>query len=64
MNKEVKNLMKINDFYLLRSNNHAVWKHRVTGKLVTTAKTPKSVGSALFCIKRDIRNETGELYGK
>ena len=63
MNKELKNLMKINDFYLLRSNKHAVWKHKVSGKLVTTAKTPKSVGNALFCIKRDIRKEIGELNG-
>ena len=62
MNKELKNLMKINDFYLLRSNKHAVWKHKVSGKL-NNKKTPKSVGNALFCIKRDIRNEIGELNG-
>jgi len=64
MNKEVKSLMINNDFYLLRSKKHAVWKHFPTGKIVTTAKTPRSVGNTLLNIQRDIRHEVGRLNGK
>ena len=61
MNKDIKKVMVSNDFYLVRSKKHAIWRHSPTGVTVTTAKTPKSRGNALLQIKRDIRNCIGEL---
>ena len=61
MNKDIKRIMISNDFYLVRTKKHAIWRHSPTGVIVTTAKTPKPRGNALFQIKRDIKNCVGAV---
>ena len=56
MNKELKKLMKENNFFLLRQKKHLVWKH-ISGGIVTTAKTP-SCHRAFKNIVREIEAVT------
>lgn len=61
MNKEIEKTMREEGFFLLRSKNHAVWKHTENGYLVTTSKTPRSEQSALYEIRKNIRRQKGEV---
>lgn len=61
MKKELKKLMKKNNFDLLRKKNHLVWIHQITGKKVTTSATP-SCQNAIKNIMRDIKHEVGICY--
>tara|TARA_B100000575_G_scaffold265455_1_gene242025 strand:- start:93 stop:350 length:258 start_codon:yes stop_codon:yes gene_type:complete len=56
MGKEIKKLMKENNYELVRSKRHLIWKHRIFGGMITTPKTP-SDWRALKNIQRDIRNQ-------
>jgi len=60
MPKELKKLMKKNDFVIARMKNHLIWKH-VTGAIVVTPKTPSDV-RALKNIRRDIKRTVGVVY--
>jgi predicted RNA binding protein YcfA (HicA-like mRNA interferase family) len=60
MTKELKKLMKKNDFTLIRQKKHLVWEH-TTGGLVTTSSTP-SCKNALRNIMKDIKTVTGACY--
>ena len=55
MKKEIKKLMKKNDFTLIRTGKHHIWQHEFTKKKVTTSTSP-SRGNALNMIKSDIRS--------
>ena len=59
MNKDIKRIMVSNDFYLVRTKKHAIWRHSPTGVTVTPRKNTKSRGNVLLQIKRDIRNCVG-----
>ena len=61
MPKDLKKLMKKNDFVVTRMNKHIVWKHKETGAIVTTSKTP-SCKFALKNIMKDIKKEVGVVY--
>jgi len=56
MGKEIKKLMKENNYELVRAKKHLIWKHKVFGGMITTPKTP-SDWRALKNIQRDIRNQ-------
>ena len=56
MGKEIKKLMKENDYELIRSKKHFIWKHKIFGGMITTPKTP-SDWRALKNIQRDIRRQ-------
>ena len=58
MSKELRKLMKVNSFVLLRQKNHAVWKHP-DGALVVTPKTPRSSYMEIRNAMRVIRKEIG-----
>ena len=53
--KEISKLMKKYGFELIRSNKHLVWKHKVTGKKISTSSTP-SCPYVIIKIKKDINN--------
>jgi hypothetical protein len=57
MNKELKKLMKKNNFYLLREKKHLVWQHK-SGGIVTTSRTP-SCHRAFKNIVKNITEITG-----
>ena len=40
--REIKRKMKRNGFILIRETNHLIFKHIVTGVLVTTPKSPRN----------------------
>ena len=61
MTKELKKLMKKNDFVLLRQRKHMVWEHKGTGGLVTTSTSPSCKG-AIRNIQKDIKTVTGDCY--
>ena len=56
MGKEIKKLMKENDYELVRSKKHLIWKHKIFGGMITTPKTP-SDWRALKNVQRDIRRQ-------
>ena len=41
--KDIRKLMKNNKYFLFRMKKHAVWKHSITGKIITTPKTPSDI---------------------
>ena len=61
MTKELKKLMKKNDFEVIRNKKHIVWKHKENGALVTTSSTPSNK-NAIKMIMKDIRKEVGVVY--
>jgi hypothetical protein len=56
MGKEFKKLMAENNYELVRSKKHLIWKHKILGGIITTPKTP-SDWRALKNIQRDIRKQ-------
>jgi len=56
--KDIIKLMKKNGFFLLRMKKHAIWKHSVTGKIITTPKTPSSK-YVKYDIMKNIKKEIG-----
>jgi len=58
MKKDLKKLMKKNNFLLIRTNKHNVWEHSITGKKLTTAKTPSDIRTLKNTI-RTIKNTIG-----
>jgi len=60
MTKELKKLMKKNEFTLIRQKRHLVWEH-INGGLVTTSSTPSCQG-AIRSIMKDIKSVTGVCY--
>ena len=60
MTKELKKLMKKNQFTLIRQKKHLVWQH-ITGGLVTTSSTP-SCQNAIRNIRKDIKSVTGGCF--
>ena len=40
--RDIKRKMKRNGFILIRESNHLIFKHIVTGTLVTTPKSPRN----------------------
>ena len=63
MGKEIKKLMKKNNYELVRSNKHLVWKHKIFGGTITTSKTPSS-RCALKEIQKNINHQLtyNDLY--
>ena len=61
MGKEIKKLTKKNNYQLVRSNKHLVWKHKVFGGTITTSKTP-SCKFALKEIEKNIRHQLACVY--
>ena len=59
MPKDLRKLMKKNNFLLMKQNGHLHWKH-VNGGKVTTSLTP-SCRHAMQNIKKDIKNVTGKI---
>ena len=62
MKTEIKKLMRANDFDLIRSNKHDVWKKAGYSYKITTSKTPSN-RHVLYAIKRDIRR-VNRMIGK
>ena len=60
MPKELKKLMKKNDFVIHRDKKHLIWKH-TDGAIIVTPKTP-SDHRAIKNIMRDIKREVGFVY--
>lgn len=60
MPKELKKLMKNNDFIVHRAKNHIIWRHRSGARVVTPASP--SDWRSLKNIKRDIKKEVGVVY--
>ena len=54
MKKEIKKMMKKNDFILIRNGKHLVWEHEFTKAKVVTSASP-SRGNAINNIRCDIR---------
>ena len=40
--RDIKRKMKRNGFILIRESNHLIFRHIVTGTLVTTPKSPRN----------------------
>ena len=59
MKKELKRLMKINDFTLVRQKKHLFWRHK-DGAVVVTSKTA-SDHRALKNIATQLKKEVGEV---
>jgi len=59
MKKELKRLMKINDFTLERQKKHLFWRHK-DGAIVVTSKTASDY-RALKNIASQIKKEVGEV---
>ena len=59
MKKELKKLMKVNDFTLERQKKHLFWRHK-NGAVVVTSKTA-SDHRALKNIASQIKKEVGEV---
>ena len=59
MKKELKRLMKINDFTLVRQKKHLFWRHK-DGAVVVTSKTA-SDHRALKNIATQIKKEVGKV---
>ena len=59
MGKEIKKRMKKNNYELVRSNKHLVWKHKIFGGTITTSKTP----SCKFALKKIQQNINHQLAG-
>jgi len=53
--KDIKKLMKRNNFEVVRQGKHIIWEHKFTNKKVTTSATP-SRGNAINCIRQDIKS--------
>tara|TARA_B100000519_G_C14161192_1_gene399387 strand:+ start:125 stop:364 length:240 start_codon:yes stop_codon:yes gene_type:complete len=58
MSKELRKLMKTNNFFLLRQKNHLVWKH-IYGAQITTPKTPRRRDKEIKNTMRVIKKEIG-----
>ena len=56
--KDIIKLMKKNGFFLLRMKKHAVWKHSITGKIITTPKNPSDIRT-LKNIAKEIKKVNG-----
>ena len=56
--KHIRKLMKNNKYFLFRMKNHAVWKHSITGKKITTPKTPSDIRT-LKNIAKEIKKVNG-----
>ena len=55
MIKDVKKLMKRNNFEIERQSKHIVWEHKFTSKKVVTSASP-SRGNAINNIRQDIKS--------
>jgi len=52
----VQEIMKRNNFDLIRENKYLVWQHQVCGGYIVTSNTPSSAELALKKINNDINN--------
>jgi len=52
--------MKRNGFILIRENNHLVFKHIVTGALVTTPKSPRNNKHYSKVLDRQLKKSIGK----
>ena len=59
MKKELKRLMKINDFTLVRQKKHLFWRHKDGAVVVTSI--PASDHRALKNLATQIKKEVGEV---
>jgi len=55
MKKDIKKLMKKNNFEVERVRKHIVWRHKFTNKKVVTSVSP-SCGRTTKNIRRDIKS--------
>ncbi len=57
--KEIKRKMRRNGFILIRETNHLVFKHIVTGKLITTPKSPRNNKYYSKVLDRQLKKSIG-----
>ena len=57
--REIKRKMKRNGFILIRETNHLVFKHIVTGALVTTPKRPRNNKHYSKVLDRQLKKSIG-----
>ena len=57
--REIKRKMRKNGFILIRETNHLVFKHIVTGKLITTPKSPRNNKYYSKVLDRQLKKSIG-----
>ena len=57
--REIKRKKKRNGFILIRETNHLVFKHIVTGKLITTPKSPRNNKYYSKVLDRQLKKSIG-----
>ena len=57
--REIKRKMKRNGFILIRETNHLIFKHIVTGKLITTPKSPRNNKYYSKVLDRQLKKSIG-----
>ena len=57
--REIKRKMRKNGFILIRETNHLVFKHIVTGALVTTPKSPRNNKHYSKVLERQLKKSIG-----
>ncbi len=57
--REIKRKMKRNGFILIRETKHLVFKHIVTGALVTTPKSPRNNKHYSKVLDRQLKKSIG-----
>ena len=57
--REIKRKMRRNGFILIRETNHLVFKHIVTGKLITTPKSPRNNKYYSKVLDRQLKKSIG-----
>ena len=60
MPKDLKKLMKKNNFELMKQNGHLHWKHKKSGLKLVTSTTPSNQ-KAIMHIRMDIRKLLGAV---
>ena len=56
---DIKRKMKRNGFILIRESNHLIFKHIVTGTLVTTPKSPRNNKYYSKVLDRQLKKSIG-----
>ena len=57
--RDIKRKMKRNGFILIRETNHLIFKHIVTGALVTTPKSPRNNKCYSKVLDRQLKKSIG-----
>jgi len=59
--REIKRKMRKNGFTCIRQSNHLIFQHSVTGKLVTTPKSPRNNKFYSKVLDRQIKKTIGSV---